>query len=114
RWTCRAERATALGNRPVKQAARLGGGAEHADGDAAGGFSKDRHAIGITSERGDVALNPLQSRDLVEEAVVSRSPVRGLRTELGMREKAERADAVVDRDQHDPLAREMLAVVHGS
>ena len=68
-------------------------------------------SLGIASEGRDVPLHPSQAGDQVQEAVVAGSLVRRFRGQLGMREEAERAHAVVDADEHDTLAREVLAVV---
>ena len=67
--------------------------------------------LGIAAEGRDVPLHPLQAGDQVQEAVVAGSLVRRFRAQLRMREEAERPHAVVDADEHDTLAREVLAVV---
>ena len=96
---------------PWKRPLACGDAREHAHRDAARRLPEDRHPVGIAAEGRDVPLHPLQAGDEVQEAVVAGSLVRRLRGQLGMREEAERPHAVVDAHEHDPLAREVLAVV---
>ena len=65
----------------------------------------------IAAERGDVALHPAQRRDLVEQAVVAGDVPRRLRAQRGMREIAEHAEAIVDRDDDHAALGEARAVV---
>ena len=52
-----------------------------------------------------------ERRHLIEQAVVARGVPARLARQLGMREEPEDAQPVVDRDDHDALARERVAVV---
>jgi hypothetical protein len=76
----------------------------------AGGFAEDSDGLGIASEHGDVALDPLKRRDLVEHAVVAGDIAPGFLREQRMREESQRAEAVVDGDQHDAPAGKLFAV----
>ena len=54
--------------------------------------------IGIAAERADVALDPLQHRDLVEAAVIAGDLFRPLGVQRGMSQETERAETqVVER-----------------
>src|SRR6185436_10960009 len=77
------------------------------------GLAHDRDVARITAEARDIALDPLQRRDLIEESVVAGRVLRRFGSQLGMREKAERADAIRQRDVDDALLRELFAVVVG-
>ena len=87
----------ALHDRPLEEAAGTArdevGEHRHATGRLAG----DRHVVRVAAEPGDVALDPAQRRLLVHQPVVAGRAARP-RGERWMREEAERAEAVVDRD----------------
>ena len=68
-------------------------------------------ARAIAAEDGDVALDPLQRGDEIEQAVVAGGADFGFLREFGMREKAERVEAMVERDDDDALRGEAAAVV---
>ncbi len=72
----------------------------HAHG--AGGLAEDRDLVGVTAERGDVVAHPLERGDLVEQPAVARAGE--LRIEVAEVEEAERAEAVVEGDEHDAVA----------
>jgi hypothetical protein len=55
----------------MKQTPGGGHGGQHADGDAGGGLTEDRHPRGIAAEVGDVVMDPLQARDLILKAVAA-------------------------------------------
>ena len=59
--------------------------------------------LGIAAERGDVVAHPLERGDLVEDAEVA-GALR-CRRKLVEVEEAERAEPVVDRHEHDAVAR---------
>ena len=50
---------------------------------------------GSPPKRGDIAKDPVQRGDLIKQAVVAGSVVFGFPGQLGMREKAEDAEAVI-------------------
>src|ERR1700722_3507262 len=52
---------------------------EDIDADRAGGFAENRDVVGIAAEGRDVALNPLQSSDLIEDAVIAGGFMRRFR-----------------------------------
>ena len=66
---------------------------QHADRDSAGGLAKNGDAVGIAAERCDVALHPLKSGDLIEQAIVARVAIV-LSAEFRMRKESERSHAV--------------------
>ena len=68
-------------------------------------------ARGIAAEDGDVALDPLQRGDEIEQAVIAGGADAGFLREFGMREKAERVEAMVERDHDDAARGELRAVV---
>ena len=66
-------------------------------------LAEDRHVVRVAAEPRDVALHPPQRRLLVHEAVVARGLIRGLGGQRRVREEAEEAEAVVDRDDDRAL-----------
>lgn len=105
------QRVRALRDAPVEQPAgeRRREQREHAHRPRR--LAGDRDVAGVAAERRDVALDPVQRRDLVEQAEVDRA-AGVLALERRVREEAEVAEAIVDRDHHEALARERRAVVH--
>jgi len=95
----------------VKEPFGQGRRAEHADGDATRGFAENRHAFRVASERGDVPLDPLETRDHVEHAVVAGDPARRLGAQFRMRIEPEEAHAIGDADEHDSSSGQLLAAV---
>ena len=71
---------------------------------------EQHHVVRVAAELGDVGLHPLQGLDLVQGAPVAGGMLRILGRDLRMGEEAERAHAVVERDQDHVLGRELLAV----
>lgn len=63
-----------------------------------GALTHQSDVVGITSEKSDVLLYPVQSSDLVHEAII-RNPRFGLRRHVGVQE-AEYAQPVVHGDDH--------------
>ena len=95
----------------VEESLRLGGSEQHADAHSAGRLAEDRDVVGIAAEAGDVVAHPAQRGHLVAHAVVAAVRVVAVGERLVV-EVAQRAEAVVDRDQHDVAAPgEVLAVV---
>ena len=104
-------KAHALDDGAMKEAVRERGGQQVVDVGAARRFAEDRHPARVPSEGSDVALHPLEGRDLVEQRVVARRAVLGLRGQRRMGEQAEDVEAVVDGHDHHALAGEVGAVV---
>ena len=91
-----------------EQAARLGRGHQGHDAVAAGRLPEHRDLGGVAAEGRHVALDPAQGRRHVEQAVVARAAAR-LGAQFRMCHEAEGPEAVVDRDQHHALLREIAA-----
>src|SRR5215831_5980276 len=106
----RSEISTAFGDGAGEEPFRELGSSEHAHRNAAGRFTENRDAARVSAECSDIAFDPLQPGDLVQQAVVPRmtSLFGG---ELWMREKAERSNAISDADDHDTFLREIRAVI---
>src|SRR5690606_26412917 len=97
---------------PVEETFGEWGGPQNADALAAGRLAGDRHPIRVAAERGDVVADPLESGDLVEDAVVARCAVAGFFREVGVREEAEHPQSVIDGDGEDvATGGERLAVI---
>jgi hypothetical protein len=60
----------------------------------------------------DIGPHPLQRLDLVEQPIIPRNPIRRLGAELRMRQIAQHADAIVDRNNDHPLARHRRTIIH--
>ena len=106
-----AERAPALRDCALEQTLGQRRCAQHADRNAARGFSEDRDPFRIASERANVALNPLQGRDHVEQAVVPGHVLGRLRAQLRMREEAQNPHPISDSDQHHAALGQLVAAV---
>ena len=76
------------------------------------GLAGYRDVVGIAAELRDVALDPLQRRDLIEETVVARRMMRRFGRQLRMGEEAQGADPVVEVDEDDAFPGEVFASVH--
>ena len=90
------------------------------DAEAARGFAEDGHIRWIAAEEDDVVANPAKSQLLVHEAVIAGGisigvavaiGVGGFRGESGMREKAQRTEAVVDGDDDDAVLHHGRGIV---
>ncbi len=98
----------ALGDRTAEQPSRLRRRDVRAHGRAAGGLAEDRHVARVAAERAGVLLHPPERGLLIEQGRVARP-------EVGVVEEAERAQAVVDRHDHDvAVDRELGRVVAGA
>ena len=95
----------------MKESFGFGSAEQHADAHPAGGLAEDGDVVGVAAEAGDVVAHPAQRSDLVAHSVVAAVCV----VAVGQRrivEVAERAEPIVDRDDHDIAATaEMLTVV---
>ena len=80
------------------------------DARRAGALPHKRYVVGVAAEGRYIAPDPPQSSYLVESAVVARAAVAALGRELGVRQKASRAQTVVERYQNYIPPRPLLAV----
>ena len=80
------------------------------DGGGAARLAEDRHIAGVTAEFGDIGLHPFQRELQVHQPIIAE--IMALAVERRMGEKAQRADAEINRD-HDrvALARQLAAVI---
>ena len=101
-------RLAALDDRPAERVTSPGRDAELQDRARARGLAEHRDPLGVAAERVDALAHPAQRGELVEEAAVRR------RVTVVERHEAQRAEAVVDRDDHRPRLRgEPCGVVDG-
>ena len=105
-----ASHGAALDDRLVKQAPCPRHGHQGGHLPAAAGLAEDRHVRGIAAEARDVVPHPLERGDDVEQTHVSRCRVL-LAADGREVEEADRADAVVEADDDDIVACEVLSVV---
>lgn len=75
------------------------------------GLAEDSDIVGVTAERCDVFVDPLQGEDLIQEAVIAGGVLRGFDGECRMSEKAEDAEAVIDRHDKDAVSGQGSVVV---
>ncbi len=101
----------ALGDGALEQALRQRRAHESADADGAGRLAEDGHVARVAAEGADVLLHPVQGRYLVQNAVVAAGVLRGLGREGRVHQEAERAEPVVDADQHHARPGQRGAVV---
>ena len=104
-------RAAALQNRAAVQTARQRRRKQHSYAHCAGRLPVDRDAVRVTAERADIALDPAQRGNLIEQSVISARPVRILRGERRVRKKAERAETIVDGDEDLALLDKRHALI---
>jgi len=79
---------------------------------AARRFTEQRDLRRVTTERGDVALDPLECGALIFEAVVAGGrKARIVVEQRGMREESEQAEPIVQRHHDHAVRRERSAVV---
>ena len=84
------------------------------DRHAARAFADDGDVGGIAAETGDVALHPLQRRDLIHQAVIAgKALVLVCGGKGGVGEGAEAAEPIVEADHHQPLLRQRRARIGG-
>ncbi len=95
----------------LKQSLRLGRHHQTQDADAAGRFAEDGDALGIAAEGRDIAFDPAKTFDLVEQAVVARNLGVRFLAERRMRQETEKAQTIIDRDDHTAQPGERFAVV---
>src|SRR5690349_2063357 len=65
----------------------------------------------IAAKCGDVFMHPAQPCDLVQQAIVTGAVIRHLAGQLGMRQKAENAEPIVQGHYDDSSPRHALAVI---
>jgi hypothetical protein len=59
-------------------------------------------------------VDPAEGENLIHEAVVAGSVMRGFAGELRMREEAENAEPVIDGDDEDAVIEQRAVVVEGT
>ena len=96
-------RSAALQNRAAEEAFGSRRRKQRADAHRAGGLAEDRDVVRIAAEGRDVVAHPGERCDLIEQPEI--------RLALAEIDKAIGADAVVDGDAHNPVAREAAAVI---
>ena len=84
---------------------------QRTDRDRSGRFPRDRDAVGVAAEHGDILLYPPERGHLVEQPVVTGGVVRRLLGEFRMNEETENISPVIDRDGDNALARHIRAVI---
>ena len=97
----------ALHDGPVEEALGTGRAEQREHAPGSGRLAEDRDVGGVAAEAGDVVADPFERSDLVEDAEV------GGRTGVLDHEEPERADAVVDGDDHAVGARGEAGAVVG-
>ena len=100
----------AFSDRFVEQSMREGRSHQNADGHGAGGFAEQSDVIGIAAKTRDIGFDPTQRRQLILKPVIAG---RRFRIEIGMGEKAEDAETIVEADDDDALGRQEAAVGGG-
>src|SRR5262245_54857387 len=78
----RPEQRAALADDAVKQSLGQRGRHQQRAADRAGRLAEDRYIAGVAAEYRDIALNPLQRGDLIEQSIITGKA--GLLCELGM------------------------------
>ncbi len=104
---------SALGDGALEQSFGARRTDEIADARRARGIAVDGHPFRIAAEARNVLLHPFEGCGLIHQSVVTGGVAVGLFGEFGMREKAERTEAIVDGHDDDALLREGLAVGRG-
>jgi hypothetical protein len=100
----------AFTDRLVEQALRQRRRHQDADRVRAGGFAEDDDIVGVAAERGDIVANPAQGGYPIENAVHAGGMFLASAGELWMLQKAEHAEPIVQRDDHNTRLGETTAV----
>ena len=108
----RRERSAAFADDPMEEAFGQWRYHKVVGGDGPRGLTEDGHVVRIAAESRDVFLYPLQRRDLVEQSVVARCVMFGLRAEFRQCKESEFPESVVDRDQHNAFFGKLGSVVN--
>ena len=95
---------------PARERCRL----QVLDDARAAGLTEDGDARRIAAERFDVARDPLQRRDLIEQAVGPGRVMLRLGAQQWMREEAECTETVGDAHHHQTVRRERAPSRDGS
>ncbi len=83
---------------------------QRVDRNAPGAFADDRDIRRVAAERGDIAPDPAQRRQLIKIAIIGQQAMIGVDFgQLRMGECAEATDAIVEADDHDSLPRQYRA-----
>src|SRR5262249_6026905 len=107
----RAQDRAAFADRARDQVLRQRRSHLRADRYGTGRFARDRHTLRVAAEGRDVLLHPLERRMLIEQGVIAGGALRRLLRQLGVREEAEHAQAIIYGDRHNSLLRHAFAVV---
>ncbi len=107
----RRDQVRTLRDRLREESSRVGRSHEVHDAEAARRFAGNRHVRSIAAKGADIALNPAQRLDLVEHSVIAGYPERRLGAELRMRQVAEYAEPIVDRNHDDASRSQPCAVI---
>ena len=79
---------------------------------AAGGFPEYGDVVGVAAEGGDIGLYPLQGGDDVHDAIVARRLIgRPFGRQGGVIKEAQPSQAIVERDHHHALTRQVRPVI---
>ena len=92
-----------LGNGPTEETGSAGHRHERCYAHTASRFAKDRDVIRVSSESGDVLLDPGESSDLVEHAEVDNA--------ITQIEEAIGPQTIVDGDADNSIAGETRAII---
>ena len=71
------------------------------------------HFVRIAAERGDVLPHPLERRKLVHQPVIAGCVMRRFARQSGMRQESQRAQAIVDGDQHQAAPDQRALIESG-
>ena len=95
----------------LEQSFRQRRGHQDGDRDRARRLPEHRDALRIAAEGGDVALDPLEGRDLVQQTIVAGGMLGGLGRQHRVREEAKDPDTVVEADDDDSFGSQLRPVI---
>src|SRR5262249_35981134 len=107
----RLEQAATLADRALEKSFRERRNRQRADRDRSRRLTEHCDARGITAEGRDIAMDPIESGDLIEQAIITGGLMSGLCRECWMREEAEHAKTVVERDDDDAARGQLVAPI---
>ncbi len=67
-------------------------------------MSEDGYVVRVTAELCDVVPHPVERSDLVQQTIVAARAVARFRAQRFMGEESQRPQAIIHRDEHDPVA----------
>ena len=74
-------------------------------------MTEDHHGAGISTEPGNIALDPLECRDLVQKRVVAGRVMLGFTSQVRMRHEPKDVHPIVEAHEHHALLRKPGTVV---